>query len=74
MNDDEQDPIKRLAQKAARCNLSIRSALALFDALYAADAIALSKGSVAGAARRAGIQRQSLIRMQKRSASGMSEE
>ncbi len=70
MTDDSKKVIKALAEKCARSNLTIRSSVALFDALYAADALLLSGGSMTEAAKRAGMDRQSLVRLQKRSAKG----
>jgi len=48
--DDE--PLRALARKCARANLSLRDARALFLALYAADALMLEGGDRRAAAAR----------------------
>lgn len=70
MTDDPQEPIKQLARKCSRANLNLRSSLALFDALYIADALALSGGVILTAAERAGVNQTTIIRSQKRAAKG----
>jgi len=64
MPDDES--IKALARKCARANLNLGQATAVFDTLYAADAIMLSQGNSTAAAKRSGVVAPTLYRMLKR--------
>lgn len=66
MKPPDTSPIKALAQKCARAGLKIDDAVALFTALYIADALALHNGNVSRAAERAGINRVTLARNNKR--------
>lgn len=57
-----------LARRAAEKGLRLRDARALFDALYRADALALSGGNVTRAAERAGVNRENFSRHRLRAA------
>ncbi|WP_170759973.1 hypothetical protein [Ruegeria lacuscaerulensis] len=60
------EDIQTLARKCAQSDLNMRQARYLFDALYTSDAIKLAGGNSAKAARRAGVGREALFRMQVR--------
>jgi DNA-binding NtrC family response regulator len=60
------EDIQALARKCAESDLNMRESRYLFDALYVTDAIMLAGGNSAKAARRAGVGREALFRMQKR--------
>lgn len=60
------EAIKTLARLAAARGLKMRQANALFDALYVADALSVSNGSVSKAARLANVNRECLHRMEHR--------
>jgi len=60
------ESIKALARKCARGNLNLAQAVAVFDTLYAADAIMLSQGNQTKAAERSGCTAPTLYRMLKR--------
>ena len=55
MTDDPHSVIKALARKCANADLNMRSARALFNALYLADAISENHGNIADATRFAGL-------------------
>ena len=63
---DSSRSIQWPAQRCARAGLRYRHARLLFDALYLADALMLSKGSVVKAARRAALRQESVHRMVRR--------
>ena len=54
--------IEALARRSAVAGLGLRDARQLFEALYIADALVLSQGSVTGAADIAGVTPASLWR------------
>ncbi len=60
-------PIQALARKCASRRLKLRDAVALLDALYIADALARTGGNKSKAAEIAGIGREHIHRIQKRS-------
>ena len=60
------DAIKGLARHTAQAGLKRRDALALFEALYMADAIMLSGGDKTRAADRAGVSRFAIYRARDR--------
>lgn len=51
-------PTEWLARHCAAKGLRLRDAVALFEALYIADAIAAGAGNVSAAAQRAGVGRE----------------
>lgn len=58
-------PIEHLARKTANAGLKLRDAKALFEALYMADALMLSGGSMEKAAKRSKISRDHFYRMRR---------
>lgn len=59
---DPHGPLKALARKCAERGLSITDAVALFEALYLADALAMSGGTRTRAAEIAGVARETIYR------------
>ena len=60
------EPIKYLAQRAARANLKLKDAVYLFEALYQADAIMLAGGNKTKATKLTGQNREAMLKRRKR--------
>lgn len=58
MGDLVSDRIAALARRSAASGLKLRQAVSLFEALYAADCLVVSKGNVTRAAEVAGVNRE----------------
>lgn len=64
--------ITQLARRAAFVGLDYRAARALFDSVYAADALILSGGNRSVAAENSGVRREWFQRMMSRGKAGES--
>lgn len=65
---DAHKKIKALAQTCAQKGLGLRDARLLFESLYVADALVLSQNNKTKSARKLGLNRERLYRIQKRAA------
>lgn len=65
MSDEAREVIEEIARRCARKGLRRKDALALFTALYRADALGATGGNVTRAAEIAGVNREAFSRMRR---------